>query len=601
MEALLLVVYIIGAGIMFWALALVTEEKFVPSLNAFCAIAGIPPAVAGATLMAAGASSPELFGNMIAIFITHSELGVGTIIGSELFNHMVIAAGSIRCTAGGKPLQLELGSTLRECGFYALSLFLLAYAASDVQIRTVELEHDDEGVTEPIIVVHTAQCLPLLACYGAYVWVCAGGLEKVVGKLLTLHGAATFPKRAAERLAGGEATARPMSAEMTSSVGEPAANPMAPPPDEEAPARPRPRTPSRTCGGGADAERPSVVPRGDDSVAIASKQLSETRMSVRRMSERRLSFRGPTQKEEAVPGDVAELRTPKSDGAHLYGCYLWRMSRFYTALATACVVVDEKRLRFRVERPDHPFGDLEYLAPSSRIMKDCVFKISLLIEAAKANAMKGGLERASEHPLPGAEEQRATLVEEALEKEDDEDVEDLTAWPHAPAADASLYAKGGAIGSSIFWLAALSYVMVFCCEHLGEILKIPSAVVGLTLGAVGTSLPNLVASMVVAKQGFGAMAVSNALGSNVFNIVIALGVPWTLYPLIYGKPYATMADTGVMVQILFLFAVLVVYCGVLAANNLQLPQPAQYVLVATWIGGLVFAIAHQGWIDQLEA
>jgi len=143
--------------------------------------------------------------------------------------------------------------------------------------------------------------------------------------------------------------------------------------------------------------------------------------------------------------------------------------------------------------------------------------------------------------------------------------------------------------------------MVFCCEHLGEILKIPSAVVGLTLGAVGTSLPNLVASMVVAKQGFGAMAVSNALGSNVFNIVIALGVPWTLYPLIYGKPYATMADTGVMVQILFLFAVLVVYCGVLAANNLQLPQPAQYVLVATWIGGLVFAIAHQGWIDQLEA
>ena len=433
---------------------------------------------------------------------------------------------------------------------------------------------------------------------------------------------------------------------------------------------------------GDDAERPSVVPRGDDSVAIASKQLSETRMSVRRMSERRLSFRGPTQKEEAVPGDVAELRTPKSDGAHLYGCYLWRMSRFYTAvrsssrawqlrwweldlaeaaaaplksrrdasealsdsesglrvfnleLATACVVVDEKRLRFRVERPDHPFGDLEYLAPSSRIMKDCVFKISLLIEAAKANAMKGGLERASEHPLPGAEEQRATLVEEALEKEDDEDVEDLTAWPHAPAADASLYAKGsygvavvahvgllplkaafkhsipdvreggsvgGAIGSSIFWLAALSYVMVFCCEHLGEILKIPSAVVGLTLGAVGTSLPNLVASMVVAKQGFGAMAVSNALGSNVFNIVIALGVPWTLYPLIYGKPYATMADTGVMVQILFLFAVLVVYCGVLAVNNLQLPQPAQYVLVATWIGGLVFAIAHQGWIDQLEA
>ena len=160
---------------------------------------------------------------------------------------------------------------------------------------------------------------------------------------------------------------------------------------------------------------------------------------------------------------------------------------------------------------------------------------------------------------------------------------------------------GGAIGSSIAWLAVLSYVMVFCCENIGEILKIPSAVVGLTLGAVGTSLPNLVASMVVAKQGFGAMAVSNALGSNVFNIVIALGVPWCLYPLVYGTPYATMEDTGVMVQVLFLFVVLAIYCAVLALNNLQLPQPAQYVLVATWLGGLTFAIAHPGWINQLEA
>ena len=121
-----LMVYVGGAVVMFWALALVTEEKFVPALNAFATHAGIPPAVAGATLMAAGASSPELFGNVIAIFITHSELGVGTIIGSELFNHMVIAAGSIRTTPGGRPLALELGSTVRECGFYALSLFLLA-------------------------------------------------------------------------------------------------------------------------------------------------------------------------------------------------------------------------------------------------------------------------------------------------------------------------------------------------------------------------------------------------------------------------------------------------------------------------------------------
>ena len=43
----MLAVYVGGAVVMFWALALVTEEKFVPSLNAFATHAGIPPAVAG--------------------------------------------------------------------------------------------------------------------------------------------------------------------------------------------------------------------------------------------------------------------------------------------------------------------------------------------------------------------------------------------------------------------------------------------------------------------------------------------------------------------------------------------------------------------------
>lgn len=38
----------------------------------------------GATLMAAGASSPELFASIVSLFITHSSLGMGTIIGSEV-------------------------------------------------------------------------------------------------------------------------------------------------------------------------------------------------------------------------------------------------------------------------------------------------------------------------------------------------------------------------------------------------------------------------------------------------------------------------------------------------------------------------------------
>ena len=67
----------------------VVEEYFVPALNMMCVEYKIPDDVAGATFMAAGASSPEMFAAFISLFITHSALGVGTIIGSEMFNHMV--------------------------------------------------------------------------------------------------------------------------------------------------------------------------------------------------------------------------------------------------------------------------------------------------------------------------------------------------------------------------------------------------------------------------------------------------------------------------------------------------------------------------------
>uniref|UniRef100_A0AAZ3QZX1 Sodium/calcium exchanger membrane region domain-containing protein n=1 Tax=Oncorhynchus tshawytscha TaxID=74940 RepID=A0AAZ3QZX1_ONCTS len=46
--------------------------------------------VAGATFMAAGSSAPELFTSLIGVFITKGDLGVGTIVGSAVFNILVI-------------------------------------------------------------------------------------------------------------------------------------------------------------------------------------------------------------------------------------------------------------------------------------------------------------------------------------------------------------------------------------------------------------------------------------------------------------------------------------------------------------------------------
>ena len=84
------------------------------------------------------------------------------------------------------------------------------------------------------------------------------------------------------------------------------------------------------------------------------------------------------------------------------------------------------------------------------------------------------------------------------------------------------------IATSVFWLALMSFVMTECLEKLGLLLGIDAMVMGITFSAAGTSFPNVFASMLVARQGLGNAAISNALGGNVFNIFMGLGLPWFL-------------------------------------------------------------------------
>jgi Ca2+/Na+ antiporter len=100
----------------------------------------IPDDVAGATLMAAGASSPELFSAIVALFITHSSMGIGTIVGSEIFNQLVICAGAALEGRNGQ-LVLDKPIVIRETGFYALSILLLYNALS----VSKPLESDPDG------------------------------------------------------------------------------------------------------------------------------------------------------------------------------------------------------------------------------------------------------------------------------------------------------------------------------------------------------------------------------------------------------------------------------------------------------------------------
>nr|AAM11079.1 GH23040p [Drosophila melanogaster] len=79
---------------------------------------------------------------------------------------------------------------------------------------------------------------------------------------------------------------------------------------------------------------------------------------------------------------------------------------------------------------------------------------------------------------------------------------------------------------SMVWISFYSYFMVWMITVIGSTLAIPDTVMGLTFVAAGVSVPDALGSIAVIKEGFGDMAVSNAIGSNVFDILVCLGLPW---------------------------------------------------------------------------
>ena len=74
---------------------------------------------------------------------------------------------------------------------------------------------------------------------------------------------------------------------------------------------------------------------------------------------------------------------------------------------------------------------------------------------------------------------------------------------------------------------------------------VSEAIIGLTIVAGGTSLPELVSSIIAVVKGKGQLALGNIIGSNIFNLLLILGVSSLLQPLSMGE--ITFIDWGIMV------------------------------------------------------
>lgn len=136
-----------GAIYCFTLLAVVCNDYFLPAIECICIDLRIPKDVAAATFMSTATTMPEFFTNTISTLITHSEMGLGNIIGSLMFNTLGVAALSalainkvsecdnvigVSETNSNKCLQsiqLDWWPVCRDCVIYSFHTIVLIIVA----------------------------------------------------------------------------------------------------------------------------------------------------------------------------------------------------------------------------------------------------------------------------------------------------------------------------------------------------------------------------------------------------------------------------------------------------------------------------------------
>uniref|UniRef100_A0A3Q1EPS1 Sodium/potassium/calcium exchanger 1 n=1 Tax=Acanthochromis polyacanthus TaxID=80966 RepID=A0A3Q1EPS1_9TELE len=110
--------------------------------------------------------------------------------------------------------------------------------------------------------------------------------------------------------------------------------------------------------------------------------------------------------------------------------------------------------------------------------------------------------------------------------------------------------------ASILWINVFFYFMVWWAHQVGETIRIPEEILGLTILAAGTSIPDLIIGVTVTRKGLGDMAVSSSVGKNIFDITVGLPVPWLLYSSIHGFAPVAVSSNGLFCAITLLFFML---------------------------------------------
>jgi len=143
---------------------------------------------------------------------------------------------------------------------------------------------------------------------------------------------------------------------------------------------------------------------------------------------------------------------------------------------------------------------------------------------------------------------------------------------------------------SILWIGLFTYLMVWLAHQVVETTGLSETVMGLTFLAAGTSVPDLITSVIVARKGKGDMAVSSSVGSNIFDVTIGLPFPWALATIIKYGSSVGVESHGLFCSVLLLAIMLLLVVICIACNGWLMTKRLGLVLFVLYIFFLVFSL-----------
>lgn len=131
--------------------------------------------------------------------------------------------------------------------------------------------------------------------------------------------------------------------------------------------------------------------------------------------------------------------------------------------------------------------------------------------------------------------------------------------------------------------------MTWLAQTISETINIDESLMGLTILAAGTSVPDLITSAIVARKGLGDMAVSSSIGSNIFDITVGLPIPWMLFSASQDFSVISVISKGLPCNISLLLIMLICLVLIIMLNGWQMNKILSVSMLVLYVIFVIIA------------